>query len=67
MWTKAARGLGLGKISLRNHALLGKWLRRFPKERNDLWHKVITNIYGHIQMDKMLIWWLDGDADVLGK
>ena len=38
--------LGFGKTSLRNIALLGKWLWRFPRERNGLWHKVIASIYG---------------------
>ncbi|RVW99804.1 putative ribonuclease H protein [Vitis vinifera] len=38
--------LGFRKTSLRNIALLGKWLWRFPRERNGLWHKVITSIYG---------------------
>ncbi|RVX17758.1 putative ribonuclease H protein [Vitis vinifera] len=32
-------GLGFGKTSMRNSALLGKWLWRFPRERSGLWHK----------------------------
>ena len=44
--SKEQGGLGLGKISLRNHALLGKWLWRFPKERSELWHEVIVSING---------------------
>ncbi|RVW15386.1 putative ribonuclease H protein [Vitis vinifera] len=43
---KKLGGLGFGKTSLRNIALLGKWLWRFPRERNSLWHKVIASIYG---------------------
>ena len=43
---KEVGGLGLGKISLRNQALLRKWLRRYPKESTTLWHKVILSIYG---------------------
>ena len=39
-------GLGFGKIPLRNHALLGKWLWRFPRESPALWHQVIQSIYG---------------------
>ncbi|RVW90124.1 Transposon TX1 uncharacterized 149 kDa protein [Vitis vinifera] len=37
---------GFGKTSMRNIALLGKWLWRFPRERSGLWHKVIASIYG---------------------
>ncbi|RVW41560.1 putative ribonuclease H protein [Vitis vinifera] len=43
---KELGGLGFGKISMRNIALLGKWLWRFPRERSGLWHKVIASIYG---------------------
>ncbi|RVW92334.1 putative ribonuclease H protein [Vitis vinifera] len=43
---KELGGLGFGKTSLRNIALLRKWLWRFPKERSGLWHKVIASIYG---------------------
>ncbi|RVW97057.1 putative ribonuclease H protein [Vitis vinifera] len=39
-------GLGFGKISLRNLALLGKWLWRYPRESTTLWHHVILSIYG---------------------
>ena len=43
---KELEGLGFEKTSLRNIALLGKWLWRFPRERNGLWYKVIASIYG---------------------
>ena len=43
---KELGSLGFGKTSLRNIALLGKWLWRFPRERNGLWYKVIASIYG---------------------
>ncbi|RVW68296.1 Transposon Ty3-I Gag-Pol polyprotein [Vitis vinifera] len=43
---KELGGLGFGKTSMRNIALLGKWLWRFPRERSGLWHKVIASIYG---------------------
>ena len=33
---KEVDGLGLGKISLRNQALLGKWIWRYPKESTTL-------------------------------
>ncbi|RVW40762.1 hypothetical protein CK203_080675 [Vitis vinifera] len=43
---KAKGGLGFGNISLRNLALLGKWLWRYPREGSALWHQVILSIYG---------------------
>ena len=44
--SKEQGALGFGKRSLRNHALLRKWLWRFPRERSELWHEVIASIYG---------------------
>ena len=38
-------GLGFRKISLRNLALLGKWLWGYPRESTTLWHQVILSIY----------------------
>ena len=38
--------IGFGKISLRNCALLGKWIWRFPREGDGLWHRVMASIYG---------------------
>ena len=37
---KEIRGLGFGNISLRNLALLRKWLWRYPREGSALWHQV---------------------------
>ena len=36
--SRVKRGLGFGKISLRNFALLRKWLWRYPRESTALWH-----------------------------
>ncbi|RVX15460.1 hypothetical protein CK203_009316 [Vitis vinifera] len=38
-------GLAFGKTSMRNSALLGKWLWRFPRERSGLWHKMSLEDY----------------------
>ncbi|KAJ9685133.1 hypothetical protein PVL29_017245 [Vitis rotundifolia] len=43
---KSKGGLGFRRISLRNSALLGKWLWRYPREGSALWHQVILSIYG---------------------
>ena len=39
-------GLGIWRVGLFNQALLGKWLWRFGKESNRLWHQVIATKYG---------------------
>ena len=43
---KEIGGLSFGNISLRNLALLGKWLWRYLREGSTLWHQVILSIYG---------------------
>ncbi|RVX07693.1 hypothetical protein CK203_021947 [Vitis vinifera] len=53
---------------MRNIALLGKWLWRFPRERNGLWHKVIASIYGtHPNGWDANTVVRDGHTDVLGR
>ena len=42
-WEEGA--LGFKRISLRNKALLGKWLWGLPRESMTLWHKVILSFY----------------------
>ncbi|KAM7474964.1 hypothetical protein LguiB_022207 [Lonicera macranthoides] len=44
--SKLNGGLGVGNIIKKNMALLGKWLWRFPLERDSLWHSVIQSKYG---------------------
>lgn len=43
---KVKGGLGIGNLLVKNKALLGKWLRRFPLERESLWHAVIRSKHG---------------------
>ncbi|RVW14425.1 LINE-1 retrotransposable element ORF2 protein [Vitis vinifera] len=42
---KTIGGLGLGNISWRNLALLGKWLWRYPREGSALWHQAIAQVF----------------------
>lgn len=46
---KLEGGLGLEKISLRNRAILGKWLYRNPRKCDAIWHKVILSIWDSSQ------------------
>ncbi|GJU54017.1 putative RNA-directed DNA polymerase [Tanacetum coccineum] len=39
-------GLGVGSIKAKNLSLLGKWRWRFLNEKDALWSKVISKIYG---------------------
>ncbi|RVW49587.1 Transposon TX1 uncharacterized 149 kDa protein [Vitis vinifera] len=41
---KSRGGLGFGKISMRNVALLGKWLWRYPREGSALWHQMVSSL-----------------------
>ena len=43
---KHKRGLEIGNLILRNKSLLVKWLWRFIREGDMLWHKVIRSKYG---------------------
>ncbi|KAL5567832.1 hypothetical protein UlMin_024407 [Ulmus minor] len=43
---KECGGLGIGNLLIRNKALLGKWLWRFPLEQHTLWAAVIKSKYG---------------------
>ncbi|KAL5538425.1 hypothetical protein UlMin_043523 [Ulmus minor] len=43
---KESGGLGIGNLLIRNKALLGKWLWRFPLEQHTLWAAVIRSKYG---------------------
>ncbi|KAL5552494.1 hypothetical protein UlMin_039895 [Ulmus minor] len=43
---KECGGLGIGNLLIRNKALLGKWLWRFPLEQHTLWAAVIRSKYG---------------------
>ncbi|RVW72410.1 Mitotic checkpoint protein BUB3.1 [Vitis vinifera] len=42
-------GLGLRYLKDFNHALLGKWLWRFPIERESFWRGVIVGKFGEVQ------------------
>ncbi|RVX23341.1 Transposon TX1 uncharacterized 149 kDa protein [Vitis vinifera] len=61
------RRFGDWEIPLRNRALLGKWLWRFPRESTSLWHQVILSYTGLTQMVGMPILLSDGHTAVLGR
>ena len=50
---KSKGRLEIGNLILRNKSLLVKWLWRFPRKVDMLWHKVIRSKYG-IEEDKWL-------------
>ncbi|KAL5539932.1 hypothetical protein UlMin_042971 [Ulmus minor] len=55
--SKECGGLGIGNLLLRNKALLGKWLWKFPLEQHSLWVAVIRSKYGNSRIfeDKEMI------------
>ncbi|KAL6327375.1 hypothetical protein AAG906_018977 [Vitis piasezkii] len=46
---RALLWLGLRDLKDFNHALLGKWLWRFPIERESFWRRVIVGKFGEVQ------------------
>nr|CAN74099.1 hypothetical protein VITISV_028591 [Vitis vinifera] len=49
VWDGRHGGLGLRYLKDFNHALLGKWLWRFPIERESFWRRVIVGKFGEVQ------------------
>ena len=49
--SKANGGLGIGRVAVKNKALLAKWAWRFGNEKDSLWKKVIIAGYGLKESD----------------
>lgn len=43
---KLCGGLAIGNLMMRNKALLGMWLWRFPLEQDSLWGTIIRSKHG---------------------
>ncbi|KAK2639941.1 hypothetical protein Ddye_027736 [Dipteronia dyeriana] len=43
--SKSVGGLGIGRILVKNNGLLTKWIWRFGRERDALWHRVLVAKY----------------------
>ena len=64
---KELGGLGFGKTSLRNNALLGKCFRGSRGKGVVFGIRLLRVFMGYILMDVTSTWWLDGHTDVLGR
>ncbi|RVW36395.1 putative mitochondrial protein [Vitis vinifera] len=65
--SKELGGLGFGKTSMRNNALLGKWLWSSLEKGVVFGIRLLRVYMGHILMDGTPTWWLDGHTDVHGR
>ncbi|KAK2640224.1 hypothetical protein Ddye_028019 [Dipteronia dyeriana] len=43
--SKSVGGLGIGRVLVKNNGLLTKWIWRFGRERDALWHRVLVAKY----------------------
>ncbi|KAK3219672.1 hypothetical protein Dsin_013642 [Dipteronia sinensis] len=54
--SKRNRGLGIGKMAVKNKSLLAKWIWRFGSENSSLWRRVICAKYG-VLLDNLFWDW----------
>ncbi|KAK3198953.1 hypothetical protein Dsin_022368 [Dipteronia sinensis] len=54
--SKFSGGLGIGRVLVKNNGMLVKWIWRFGREMEALWHRVIVAKYGIQDMCLTWIW-----------
>ncbi|KAK2639075.1 hypothetical protein Ddye_026870 [Dipteronia dyeriana] len=59
--SKSANGLGIGRVQVKNSGLLVKWIWRFGRERDALWHSMFQE---ESQTNKIIA---EGFSTVMGK
>ena len=67
MCIKENGGLGIGDISIKNKALLNKWVWRYGEEPNALWRAIIDSKYGGTLSTSFRLLDFKGDSPVCGK
>ncbi|KAK3222181.1 hypothetical protein Dsin_009206 [Dipteronia sinensis] len=61
------RGLGIGKMLIKNKSLLAKWIWRYGTEEQALWRRVIRARYGSLDTDLLWDWKCNHDASQFAK